>query len=216
MSITKSFHSQNTISKLNLPQNLIHRSHLNLPFNPISCFPATKTTVPPITSAATRWNLMIVYANVDPTATPPPPPPPPGSPFGSWKNWVIGILMTFIIPLVTTKGSRLKLLIQKVDQIVDTAEHLTEVVEAVADKVDKVVEELEDELPEGSELKKTLDFIENVAEKVEKDAQTAGDFIDKVQDMEDKIEDIMEPVLEEAKEVAKRAKEKDRQINNKI
>lgn len=62
----------------------------------------------------------------------------------------------------------------------DTAEHITDVVEAVADKVDKVVEEIGDQLPEGSEIKKTLNFIEHVAERVEKDAQTAGDFIDKV------------------------------------
>nr|GEY16631.1 hypothetical protein Ccrd_023257 [Tanacetum cinerariifolium] len=70
-------------------------------------------------------------------------------------------------------------LLQKVDQLVDTAEHISDVVEAVADKVDKVVEELEDDLPEGSQLRKTLDYIENIAERVEKDAHTAGDFIDK-------------------------------------
>lgn len=69
---------------------------------------------------------------------------------------------------------------EKVDQIVDTAEHITVVVEAVADKVDKVVEELEDDLPENSQIKKTLDYIELVAERVENDAHTAGDFIDKV------------------------------------
>lgn len=68
----------------------------------------------------------------------------------------------------------------KVDQIMDTAEHISDVVEAVADKVDKVVEEIEDDLPEGSQIRKTLDFIESVAERVEKDAHTAGDFIDQV------------------------------------
>nr|GEZ54005.1 hypothetical protein CTI12_AA255680 [Tanacetum cinerariifolium] len=47
---------------------------------------------------------MIVYANVEPPATPPPP-------SGSWKNWVMGILMTFIIPLVTTKGGPIKALL---------------------------------------------------------------------------------------------------------
>ncbi|KVH98520.1 hypothetical protein Ccrd_023257 [Cynara cardunculus var. scolymus] len=126
------------------------------------------------------------------------------------KNWIIGILMTFIIPLVTTKGGPIKLLLQKVDQIVDTAEHITDIVEAVADKVDKVVEEIEDDLPEGSQIKKTLDYIESVAERVEKDAHIAGDFIDKVQEMQDKMEDMMEPVLEEALEVAKETKEKER------
>ena len=68
----------------------------------------------------------------------------------------------------------------KVDQIMDTAEHISDVVESVADKVDKVIEDIEDDLPEGTQIRKTLDFIESVAERVEKDAHTAGDFIDKV------------------------------------
>ncbi|KAI3760775.1 hypothetical protein L1987_51174 [Smallanthus sonchifolius] len=207
MSITTFLSSQNPITKLNFQETLIHRSHVNhLPFNPISGFPISKTTVTPLTT--TRWNSIIAYANVEPPTTPPPP-PPSGSP-GSWKNWAIGILMTFIVPFFTTKGGPIKLLMQKVDQIVDTAEHISDVVEAVADKVDKVVEELSDDLPEGSELKKTLDFIEHGAEKVEKDAQTAGDFIDKVQEMEDKIEEIMVPILEEAKAVDKQTKEEEK------
>lgn len=210
MSITTCLASQNSTVKLNLHETLINRSHVNLPFNPISGFPITKhpVTVLTTTNSGARWQSMVVYANVEPAGTPPP--PPAGSPPGSWKNWAIGILMTFIIPLVTTKGGPIKLLLQKVDQIVDTAEHITEIVEAVADKVDKVVEEIEDDLPEGSQIKKTLDYIESVAERVEKDAHTAGDFIDKVQEMQDKMEDIMEPVLEEALEVAKETREKER------
>ncbi|KAI3513713.1 hypothetical protein L1887_21052 [Cichorium endivia] len=204
MSITKCL-----VSQISLHETLTHRSYVSLPFNPISGFPVNKHTVAraPLTTTniATRWDRMIVYANVDPAGIPS---PPPGSPPGSWKNWVIGILMTFIIPLVTTKGGIIKLLLQKVDQIVNTAEHITDMVESVADKVDKVVEELADDLPESSQLKKTLDYIEQVAERVEKDAQNAGDFIDKVQEMEDKMEDLMEPVLEEAKEVDKEAKKK--------
>ncbi|KAI7736884.1 hypothetical protein M8C21_033385 [Ambrosia artemisiifolia] len=207
MSITKVLASQNSITKLYLQETLIHRSHANLPFNPISGFPITKHSMAPFTATTgIKRSSMIVYANVEPTGKPS---PPSGSP-GSWKNWVIGILMTFIVPFFTTKGGPIKLLIQRVDQIMDTAEHITEVVEAVADKVDKVVEELGDELPEGSEIKKTLDFIENIAEKVEKDAATAGDFIDKVQEMEDRIEELMEPVLEEAMTVARETKEKEK------
>ncbi|KAM0036000.1 hypothetical protein Hdeb2414_s0015g00453131 [Helianthus debilis subsp. tardiflorus] len=198
--------SQNSITKLNLHKTLIHRSHVNLPFNPISGFPITKPTVTPLSpTGGVRRNSMIVYANVEPAGKP----SPPSGSSGSWKNWVIGILMTVIVPFFTAKGGPIKLLIQRVDQIMDTAEHITEVVEAVADKVDKVVEELGDELPEGSEIKKTLDFIENIAERVERDAQNAGDFIDKVQEMEDKIEEIMEPILEEAKTVARETKEKE-------
>ncbi|KAL8261492.1 hypothetical protein R6Q59_025541 [Mikania micrantha] len=206
MSIKMLLSSQNSISKLNLHETLIHRPLLNLPLNPISGFPVNQNTVAPLTTTTIRWNSMIAYAAGQPDGTPPPPPPSASS--GSWKNWVIGILMTFIIPSFTTKGGPIKVLIQKVDQIMDTAEQITEVVEAVADKVDKVAEELGDQLPEGTEIKRTLDFIEHVAERLEKDAQTAGDFIDKVQEMEDKIEEIMEPVLEEAMAVSRATKDK--------
>lgn len=210
MSITKCLASQNAIAKVNLHETLHNRSNINLPFNPIFGLPINKQQLTPFiatTNSRTRWNSMIVYANVEPPATPP---PPSGSSSGSWKNWVMGILMTFIVPLVTTKGGPIKALLLKVDQIMDTAEHISDVVEAVADRVDKVVEEIEDDLPEGSRLRKTLDFIENVAERVEKDAHTAGDFIDKVQEMEDKLEDIMDPVLEEANEVDKELKDKEK------
>ncbi|KAI3736568.1 hypothetical protein L2E82_26428 [Cichorium intybus] len=200
-------------SQLNLHEALTHKSHVSLSFNSISGFPTKKQTVAltPLTTTniATRWDSMVVYANAEPAGTPP---PSSGPPSGSWKNWVIGGLMTFIVPSVTTKGGPIKLLLQKVDHIVDTAEQITEMVESVADKVDKVVEELEDDLPEGSQIKKTLDYIEQVAERLEKDAHTAGDFIDKVQEMQEKIEDIMEPVLDEAREVAKEAEEKDKAL----
>ncbi|KAL7616509.1 uncharacterized protein LOC111910768 [Lactuca sativa] len=199
-------------SQINLHETLAHKSHATVSFNPISGFRINKHTLAlaPLTTtniATTRWDSVIAYANVEPAGTPS---PPPGSPPGAWKNWAIGILMTFIIPLVTTKGGPIKFLLQKVDQIMATAEHISDIVESVADKVDKVVDELQEDLPEDSQLRKTLDFIENVAERVEKDAHNAGDFIDKVQEMEDKIEDIMEPVLEEAKEVDKEAKEKEK------
>ncbi|KAK1413050.1 hypothetical protein QVD17_34765 [Tagetes erecta] len=208
MSITTFQASHNPTPNLNLHQTLIQRPHIILPFNPISGFVFNKHTAAPLTTTNIRWNSMIVYANVEPAGTQPP--PPPSSRSGSWKNWVMGILMTFVVPFFTTKGGPVKSLMQKVDQIMDTAEHITEVVEAVADKVDKVAEELGDELPEGSEIKKTLDFIENIAERLEKDAHTAGDFIDKVQEMEDKIQDIMEPVLEEAKAVGRETQKKEK------
>ncbi|KAD6119540.1 hypothetical protein R6Q59_025542 [Mikania micrantha] len=208
MSITTFVASPNSIAKLNLLETLIHKSHFNLPFNPISGIPVSQHTMTPLTTNTIRLRSMIAYSNVESTGTPAPP-PPSGSPNGSWKNWVIGILMTFIVPLFTTKGGPIKLLMQKVEEIVETAEHITEVVEAVAEKVDKVAEELGDRLPEGSEIKKTLDFIEHVAERVEKDAQNAGEFIDKVQEMEDKIEELMEPILKEAKAVARETKEKE-------
>nr|XP_043637487.1 uncharacterized protein LOC122608443 [Erigeron canadensis] len=209
---TKYLSSQYLIAKVNVHECLItHKAHVNLPFNSISYIPNTKHTAAPNTSTiTTRWNSMIVYANdnVDPPVDTPSS-PPARVPSSAWKNWVIGILMTFVVPSVSTKGGPIKLMMQKVDNIMDTAEHITDIVEAVADKVDKVIEETEGNLPEGSQIRKTLDYIENVAERIEKDAHTAGDYIDKVQEMQDKIEYMLESILEEA-EVTKEATEKEK------
>ncbi|XP_071711832.1 uncharacterized protein [Rutidosis leptorrhynchoides] len=199
MSITKCLAShENTFTTYNnFHANKAPKIHAN-PFSNIPMHPFSITRG--------RWNLMIVYADQKQDAVPPPPASHP--PSSTWKNWIIGFLMTFIVPFFTTKGGPIKAFLIKVDNILDSAEQISEVVEVVADKVDKVAEKLSDDMEEGSKIKKTLDFIEQVAEKLEKDAHTAGDFIDKVQEMQDKIEDLMEPVLSEAKEVEKEVKHK--------
>ncbi|KAI3758274.1 hypothetical protein L6452_05832 [Arctium lappa] len=196
MSITTCLASQKTFTTCNL-----HNSNSSQRFcaNPISSFPITGKS-PSIFTTTTniRWDTMIVCADDKHGGAPPPTPSSP--PSSSWKNWVIGCLITFIVPSITTKGGPIKVFMNKFDHLVDTAEEISDVVEAVADKVDKVAEKLSDDMPEGSKIKDTLEFIEKVAERLEKDAETAGDLIDKVQEMQDKIEDILEPILDESEE----------------
>lgn len=62
----------------------------------------------------------------------------------------------------------------------ETIEQITEVVEKTAEVVDKVAENIADHLPEGGKFRKTVDFIENVAETTAKDAHLVEDIIDKV------------------------------------
>ncbi|KAL2467829.1 Plastid-targeted protein 3 [Forsythia ovata] len=79
----------------------------------------------------------------------------------------------------------------EVDTAVETIEEITEVVEKAAEVVDKVAENIADHLPEGGKFRKTIDFIENVAEKTAKDAQLVEDIINKIQKVEEDVESIV-------------------------
>lgn len=46
--------------------------------------------------------------------------------------------------------------------------------------MEEVAEEVAEHLPEGSELKRVVNIIENIAEETAKDAQLVDNFIDKV------------------------------------
>jgi hypothetical protein len=50
----------------------------------------------------------------------------------------------------------------------------------VAEQVDKVAEDIADDLPAGGKLKEAVTFIENLAERTAKDAQLVDDTIEKV------------------------------------
>lgn len=66
------------------------------------------------------------------------------------------------------------------DTVVDTAEYIVEAIEDVAGKIDKVIDNITDDLPENSKLRKTLGAFDELVEGVEKAAHIADDIIDKV------------------------------------
>ncbi|KAK1405553.1 Plastid-targeted protein 3 [Heracleum sosnowskyi] len=115
----------------------------------------------------------------------------PGGIPGSWKSWLLGIVVTIIIPLMTNKWGALLKWTEKLESAVQTVEDMVEEVEEIAEKVDKFAESISDDLPEGK-LKETLERIEHVAERVAKDADQLDNMIDKVQEAEDKLEAYIE------------------------
>ncbi|KAI3464600.1 hypothetical protein Pfo_021263 [Paulownia fortunei] len=133
-------------------------------------------------------------------------PLPSQPPSSSW-SWVLGIVLTIILPFVGNKWGPLLKFKQEVDTTVETIEEIVEVVEKVAEAVDKVAEDISDVLPEGGKLKKVMDIVEDVAEKTAKDAHIVGDAIDKFQEVEEKVENIVETLSDdEANEHPKEAK----------
>ncbi|XP_039041513.1 uncharacterized protein LOC120180202 isoform X2 [Hibiscus syriacus] len=129
--------------------------------------------------------------------------PTPGP--GSWKPWILGILMSIILPMWRGNWRPLLKLKQEAETIIDTVEAVADIVEKVAEQVENVTDELGDLLPEGK-LKDALETVEDLADATADSARIAGDFIDKVEDMVDQMEEKVESLTkqnsgdEEAKE----------------
>ncbi|KAL0326224.1 UNVERIFIED_CONTAM: hypothetical protein Sradi_5191700 [Sesamum radiatum] len=142
--------------------------------------------------------LFVVYANSVPGAPLPSGPPPSKS-----MSWILGLVVSFILPFFTNKWGPLWVIKNRIDTAVQTVENIVEAVEKVAGEVDKIAEDISDDLPQGK-LKDLVDFVENVAEKTAKTADSLDNIIDKVQEAEDKVEDIVECAVKEATTVSKK------------
>nr|GMD54925.1 uncharacterized protein LOC109172458 [Ipomoea batatas] len=123
-----------------------------------------------------QHGVFIVKAASDPSSVPQ---PPSKSPFPGWQ-WLMGILLSVVIPILRSKGGPLALLKNNLDKALETVEEVVEVVEEIALEVDKVAEEIEKKLPGDSKLKKSLDSIEHLAEQAVSYAKQAEGVINKV------------------------------------
>ncbi|GAA0158078.1 hypothetical protein LIER_15195 [Lithospermum erythrorhizon] len=127
-------------------------------------------------------------------------PIPSGPPSSShWKSWVLGIIVSVILPLATGKLGPLSLIKDKFDMALQNVENIVETVEKVAGGVEKAAEHLLDELPDG-QLKKVVSIVEHIAERAAKDADSLDDVIDMVQEESEKLEEHLEAAEKKAKE----------------
>ncbi|KAL0323292.1 UNVERIFIED_CONTAM: hypothetical protein Sangu_1948500 [Sesamum angustifolium] len=140
-----------------------------------------------------KTRSLVVYSVVQPTGAPPPSDPP-----FNFLKWIVGVALSIVLPFLTHNkwGSLLKLK-NEVDTAVETIEVIVDAVEKVAEEVEKAAEHIANDLPEGGTLKKAVDFVESVAEVTSKEAHLVGDFIDKVQEAEEKVEACVESMAEE-------------------
>ncbi|KAK4417110.1 hypothetical protein Salat_2536500 [Sesamum alatum] len=115
----------------------------------------------------------------------------PNNPFSSWQKWLLGLLLTVILPALGYKGGLFLNLKSKIDNAIETVEHVTEVVEEVAEEAEKIVEEVEEKLPGDSQIKEALESLDDLARKAVLEAKKAEDVVHKVKDAEEEIEEAM-------------------------
>ncbi|XP_076941438.1 uncharacterized protein LOC143610990 [Bidens hawaiensis] len=139
-------------------------------------------------SKTSQTTKFVTHSNVNP---PPDAPLPSGSPSGSLRNWIVGMVLTFVLPFFTHKWGSLLLLKNKVDQKIETTEHVVQTIEHAAEKVDKVLDSITEDLPKDSQLKKALEWVDEIAEGVAKSAHVADEIINKVEEAEDKLESFV-------------------------
>ncbi|KAK1555380.1 hypothetical protein Q3G72_025586 [Acer saccharum] len=139
---------------------------------------------PPLRSFNVK-DVVVVYSST----LPEPPLVPNSDPSPqSWKIWILGMVISVILPFWRNKWGSFQRLKNEVEAEMETAEHVAEIVEDVAEKVEKVAEEVADHLPQGGRLKDAVTLIENVAKETAKDAHLADQFIEKVEDVEREVE----------------------------
>ncbi|XP_011016870.1 PREDICTED: uncharacterized protein LOC105120399 isoform X2 [Populus euphratica] len=123
----------------------------------------------------------------------------PSSP-SPWKGWVLGMLISIILPFCRSKWGPLLLIKDKVEEVVEIADHVADIVEEVAEEVGKVAEEVADHLPEGGKLQEVATFVENVAKETAKDANVVDEIIEKIKNQVEELEKEVEEEVESLSE----------------
>ncbi|KAK6114815.1 hypothetical protein DH2020_007084 [Rehmannia glutinosa] len=139
-------------------------------------------------------NSFGVYANSVPGDPLPSGPPSNSHPM----SWILGLVVSFVLPFFTNKWGPLWVLKNRISNAVQTVEDIVEAVEKVAEEVDKIAEDIADDLPQGK-LRNLVELVENMAEKTAKTADCLDNVIDKVQEAEDQVDDIVESLAKKPK-----------------
>ncbi|KAH0989180.1 hypothetical protein GBA52_000663 [Prunus armeniaca] len=142
----------------------------------------------------TKIKMDVVVNGVEP-GTPLPSDPSSGT---SWKLWLVGILISVVVPFWKNKWWPLQKFREQVETTLDSVEDVAELVEKVAGEVEKVADDIADHLPQG-DLQKAARFVENVAREAAKDASLADDLIEKVEDVEKELDSIIGQANEKIK-----------------
>ncbi|XP_042063521.1 uncharacterized protein LOC121807373 [Salvia splendens] len=110
--------------------------------------------------------------------------------FSNWVKWLLGYVVTFLLPFWKTKWDNLLMLEGKVARVVEEVEVAAEVVEKVATTADKVLEEVANQLPDNSKLKEAAQALEHVSSVAAQDAQQIENIINKVSNVKQDIQEL--------------------------
>ncbi|KAI9106493.1 hypothetical protein K1719_022021 [Acacia pycnantha] len=109
-----------------------------------------------------------------------------------WKFRIFATIVTIFLSFFKGKWGPLLLLKEKVETAIEELEEISEVVEEVADAVEELAETAAKNLPEGK-LHDAAEFIDKLAQEVEKDAHIAGHLLEKVEEtLERKVDSFID------------------------
>ncbi|XP_030459329.1 uncharacterized protein LOC115679767 isoform X2 [Syzygium oleosum] len=120
------------------------------------------------------------------------PKPLPDPPNPSRVRWVVGSILSLLIPFWKLKWDQLQQIEGKAEEVIEDAEIVAEVVEKVATAAEKVSAQVADELPDDSKLKEAALFVEHVSEVTAQDAHLTENFIHKFDEVKQEVETAVE------------------------
>ncbi|XP_024933501.3 uncharacterized protein LOC107427618 isoform X1 [Ziziphus jujuba] len=128
-----------------------------------------------------------------------PPPVPPQNNILYWARWVLGSILTLLLPFWKQYWGKLQRIEGKVEMVAEEVESVAEVVEKVAIKAEKVSSEVANVLPDNGKLKETALIVEHISKIAAQDAQLTLDIIHKVDALKhdfEELETLVEPVVD--------------------
>ncbi|KAI3508817.1 hypothetical protein L1887_23834 [Cichorium endivia] len=125
-------------------------------------------------------------------------------PFGlhlpeNWPAWLPGVVLAVVVPFFTNKWGPFAKFKEELDKVEEAVDNVADRMEEMAEKVEDFVGDIADDLPEGSQLRQSLEKVEKVADTIGDNARMVSDIVDKMDEMEAKLENILEKAKEDKK-----------------
>ncbi|KAL3515507.1 hypothetical protein ACH5RR_022409 [Cinchona calisaya] len=118
--------------------------------------------------------------------------------FSAWAKWLLGSILTLLLPFSKQKWENLRGLEGKVEIVVEEVEVVAEVVQNVATVVEKASAEVAEKLPDNNKIKAAVLVVEHLSSVTAQEAKLTEDFIHRVGDVSKDLkvmETIVEPVI---------------------
>ncbi|WCJ18786.1 hypothetical protein M5689_001111 [Euphorbia peplus] len=128
-----------------------------------------------------------------------PPPEPPKPNFSTWAKWMLGTILSIVLPLWSKKWLAVKKIEGEVEIGLEVAENAAAAVEKVAAVAENVSTQLAEKLPQNGKFKQAAVIMEDLSKATAHDAHLTNNFIHKVDDLVHDFEDLetmVEPVIE--------------------
>ncbi|KAL2343822.1 hypothetical protein Fmac_005107 [Flemingia macrophylla] len=130
------------------------------------------------------------------------PPPAPASKFftfAHWLRWVLGMVLSLLLPFWKPYWKQLQIIEEEAELVVEEVEEVAKVVEKVATVSEKVSEDIAEMLPEDAKLRKAVLLVEQASKEAVHDAQLTEEFAHKVEELKNDLDDLeafVEPVVD--------------------